>query len=105
MGGDDVDGFFDGYLSGRTGLVPSNMVEEVTDSEELAQIQEGTFHSNGVNETTPLDNSPRLLRAVHDYNASIDSPNENSEVELTFSEGDLILVTGAADGDGFYQVH
>lgn len=80
------------------------MVEEITDSEELTQIKQDIHHSNGVHNIMPPDNSPRLLRAVHDYDATIDSPNENSEVELTFSEGDLILVTGAPDSDGFYQV-
>lgn len=106
----DVDGFFKGHSHGRSGLVPSNMVQEIVDPEELTQLKNilashPTINSNGRPQTPPLDNSPRMMRAIHDYDPSLDSPNENSEVELTFSEGDLIKVFGAPDEDGFYQVH
>ena len=36
----DEEGFFEGVLRGKKGLVPSNMVELVTDSEKLATIEE-----------------------------------------------------------------
>ncbi len=36
----DEDGFFEGDLNGRVGLVPSNMVELIADTEELAKIHE-----------------------------------------------------------------
>ena len=35
----DEDGFFEGELHGKHGLVPENMVEEITAPEELSQIQ------------------------------------------------------------------
>ena len=35
----DEDGFFKGELGGRVGLVPGNMAEQITDEEELSQIQ------------------------------------------------------------------
>ncbi len=102
-----MDGFFDGRsLLGGTGLVPSNMVEEILDIEELARLEQtmDAVYSNGCSETLPPDDSPRVLRAVHDYDPNMDSPNDNSDVELTFSEGDLIKVYGRPDSDGFYQV-
>ena len=35
----DEEGFFEGVLRGKRGLVPSNMVDQVTDSEQLANIE------------------------------------------------------------------
>ena len=36
----DEDGFFEGEVCGRVGLVPENMVEEITSPEELSQVPE-----------------------------------------------------------------
>ena len=36
----DEEGFFEGVLRGKRGLVPSNMVDQVTDSEQLANIEQ-----------------------------------------------------------------
>ena len=36
----DEDGFFEGEVCGRVGLVPVNMVEEITSPEELSQVPE-----------------------------------------------------------------
>ncbi len=102
-----MDGFFAGRsLLGGSGLVPSNMVEEIVDTEEIAHLKQtmNAVHSNGCSETPPPNDSPRVLRAVHDYDPNVDSPNDVSDVELTFSEGDLIKVYGPPDSDGFYQV-
>ena len=87
------------------------MVIEITDPQELSQIKlsilnsnDGSSCVNGRDQAPPLDDSPRMMRAVHDYDPTQDSPNDQSEVELTFSEGDLITVFGRPDEDGFWQV-
>ena len=36
----DEEGFFEGVLRGKRGLVPSNMVELVTEPDQLDKIQE-----------------------------------------------------------------
>lgn len=36
----DDEGFFEGLLRGKRGLVPSNMVELITDPEKLGQVQQ-----------------------------------------------------------------
>ena len=104
-------------LNGLTGYIPSNLVEELTDQEELlrvpALLQEqmaGVREGRGVNGT---DGSPQegeggegthKMRALFDYDPAQDSPNENSEVELTIAEGDLLTVFGKPDMDGFFKV-
>ena len=87
------------------------MVVEITDPQELSQIKHTIPHSNdgstcinGRGQPPPSDDSPHTMRAAHDYDPTQDSPNEQSEVELTFSEGDLITVFGRPDDDGFFQV-
>ena len=44
------------------------------------------------------------MKAIYDYDAAKDSPNENSVEELSFSEGDIVIVYGKQGSDGFYQV-
>ncbi len=44
------------------------------------------------------------MRAAYDYVPSTDSPNDTVEEELPFREGDVLLVYGRMDDDGFYQV-
>ena len=44
------------------------------------------------------------MKALFDYDPAQDSPNENSEVELAITEGDVVTVFGKPDGDGFFKV-
>ena len=46
----------------------------------------------------------RLFRALYDYDPKEASPNVDSEIELSFSRGDVLCVFGPPDGDGFYRV-
>ena len=38
MGDVDSDGFMEGEVAGKKGLVPSNMVEEITDIDQLQSL-------------------------------------------------------------------
>lgn len=111
----DEDGFLFGELNGKSGYIPSNLMEEITDPEELGQIQtileaqrtgvqDGSRNMNGNQQITDND-KPYKMKAMFDYDPAQDSPNENSEVELALTEGDIITVFGKPDKDGFYKVH
>lgn len=120
----DEDGFLTGELDGKSGYVPGNLVEEVADAAELAQIkailqEKGTLRRGNddirrrnMNGDEGLltgeqrgEGVARSMVAAFDYNPANDSPNENSEVELTLTEGQLITVFGWTDSDGFVKVH
>ncbi len=108
-----------GELEGKTGYVPSNLVEEVVDDEELNQIrsilrEKGTLprglvesydlNGSGLSREEGGDNVIRTMVAEYDYDPYQDSPNDNSETELALTHGQLITVFGYADGDGFVKV-
>ena len=39
----------------------------------------------------------RRFVALYDYDPIVQSPNDNPETELTFTEGDVITITGPMD--------
>ena len=90
--------------------MPSNMLEEITEVEELAQIATLIRSQNSVNGRGHFsaggEGSVTKMRAVYDYDPAQDSPNteSGSEVELAFTEGDILTVFGKPDEDGFFQV-
>ncbi|CAF2154725.1 unnamed protein product [Rotaria magnacalcarata] len=45
---------------------------------------------------------PRLFITLFDYDPKAMSPNENSEEELPFKQGQIIKIYGNQDADGFY---
>ncbi|CAI2349576.1 unnamed protein product [Caenorhabditis sp. 36 PRJEB53466] len=45
----------------------------------------------------------RVFRALFQYLPLRDSPNENPQLELSLQPGDVILVKGEMDSDGFYR--
>ena len=100
-----------GELNGKTGYVPSNLLEEVTDQEELSHIQtilhnqatkrQDTYNMNG--SQSSLDGTQKM-KVLFDYDPAQDSPNANSEVELAINEGDIVTVFGKPDSDGFFKV-
>ena len=103
----------EGELGGKVGFAPSNMLEEITDEEELAQIS--TLLARGHAQNTlngrerpsvGMDGSVTKMRAIYDYDPAQDSPNteSGSETELAFAEGDVLTVFGQPDEDGFFQV-
>ncbi|CAF4652800.1 unnamed protein product [Rotaria sp. Silwood1] len=46
--------------------------------------------------------SPRLFIALFDYDPPAMSPNQNSDEELPFKQGQIIKIFGDQDADGFY---
>ena len=115
----DEDGFLMGELNGCSGYVPSNLVEPLTDPDELlrvpALLQEQRSGGRGVNGTHSSteevdgggeggEGSMHKMRALFDYDPAQDSPNSSSELELAVNEGDLVTVFGRPDPSGFFKV-
>jgi len=50
-----------------------------------------------------LKNVSRRKLALYDYDPSQLSPNVDSEVELSFRAGDILLIFGDMDDDGFFM--
>ncbi|KJH49042.1 variant SH3 domain protein [Dictyocaulus viviparus] len=52
-----------------------------------------------------LRNKPnhRVFRALFQYLPLRDSPNDNPQLELSLAPGDVLLVKGEMDSDGFYR--
>ena len=104
------DGFLEGELRGKVGFVPSNMLEVITDPAELAQMETLLHSQNSLNGRGHMsvggEGSVTKMRAIYDYDPAQDSPNSESgsEVELAFTEGDVLTVFGQPDEDGFFQV-
>ncbi|CAC5408321.1 BZRAP1 [Mytilus coruscus] len=132
FGDKDADGFYRGESNGRAGYVPCNMVSEVqVDDDELAdqllkESQGTTFNINAqligndhfikpVKSSDELSTSPssmlpvydsdnmRRMVALYDYDPQELSPNVDAEVELSFKVGDIIMVYGEMDDDGFFM--
>ena len=89
------------------------MLEEITREEELAEISTLLARGHAQNSLngrgqTPVgvSGSAVKMRAIYDYDPAQDSPNtqSGSEVELAFTEGDILTVFGQPDEDGFFQV-
>jgi hypothetical protein len=130
-GDKDADGFYWGEAGIKSGFVPCNMVSEVQVeddrvAEELFREQSDTSRgvvpsdlSNGSSpmigtKSTAFDSDDRWgdiyedmpakrKLALYDYDPSELSPNVDAEVELTFRTGDMLLVYGDMDDDGFYM--
>lgn len=123
-GDKDADGFFWGEpvdASGRVtlapatgsgavggGLVPCNMVSEVQlqDDEEFvsdANVQQQPQHQQDRWGDIYCSMPTRRMVALYDYDPRELSPNVDAEVELSFRTGDVILVLGDMDDDGFYM--
>lgn len=110
----DEDGFIMAELNGNTGYVPSNLVEVLTEQEELLRVpallqeQRSREQGRGMNGTNgdprEGEGDSHKMKALYDYDPAQDSPNENSEVELAITEGDLVTVYGKPDTDGFVKV-
>ncbi|GFT17597.1 RIMS-binding protein 2, partial [Nephila pilipes] len=108
-GDKDPDGFYRGESNGRVGLVPGNMVSEV-------QIDDSGHYNDNVTRPRSLTHMPmddrtidyqtrriKKMVAMYDYDPQEISPNVDSEVELSFTTGDIIYVIGDVDEDGFFM--
>ncbi|KAF6024343.1 hypothetical protein EB796_017344 [Bugula neritina] len=80
----DADGFYIGEIGNRRGLVPGNLVIEINVDNELKKGE-------------------RKMHAAYDYDPKQLSPNKNCEEELSFKQGDTLIVKGDMDEDGFYM--
>lgn len=108
----DEDGFIYAELNGKAGYIPSNLVDRITDEEELSRMEAilqdqssrcaAQPHSVNGNSRESLGEGLKM-KALFDYDPARDSPNENSEVELAISEGDMVTVFGKADANGFFK--
>lgn len=124
-GDKDLDGFYRGESQGRTGFIPCNMVSEVQiDDPDLvdqllkesmgntansASSQTPTNETEGAQVTqnaAPAGMRPGAVRrmvAMYDYDPHELSPNVDAELELSFKTGDIIIVYGDMDEDGFFN--
>jgi hypothetical protein len=118
-------GFYAGKaLSGRTGLVPSNFVEALTDTEaaffrqrqatglvlpttidDLADMMTaGPAQADGAAKAAAAATLPqRRFVVVFDYDPQSMSPNEDYSLELEINAGDILTVHGDLDEDGFFD--
>uniref|UniRef100_H2TV60 RIMS-binding protein 2 n=1 Tax=Takifugu rubripes TaxID=31033 RepID=H2TV60_TAKRU len=115
FGNKDTDGFYRAEIRDRVGLIPCNMVSEIQteDDDMMGQLlKQGFLPLN-----TPVEKlernrrgvcqyptSTRRMVALYDYDPRESSPNLDVEAELTFCAGDVIIVFGQIDEDGFYYV-
>ncbi|XP_055328435.1 RIMS-binding protein 2-like isoform X2 [Paramacrobiotus metropolitanus] len=129
-GDKDSDGFYKGDIQGRQGLVPCNLVSEVTDEatvrrilgnsgtstlertrsnpgKETKQPGQATVQFRQKNTNQPADRTAkgpvRRMVAMYDYDSKSASPNVDDEMELSFKKGDTIYVSGEMDEDGFFE--
>ncbi|KAL3858376.1 hypothetical protein ACJMK2_012967, partial [Sinanodonta woodiana] len=132
-GDKDADGFYRGESGGRLGYIPCNMVSEirVEDPELQEQLLKETqenggfinsymsarfqsvssINSNGVHLSPnprqllviPDEHPARKMIALYDYDPQELSPNVDADVELAFKTGDIIIIYGEMDDDGFFQ--
>ncbi|XP_041456738.1 RIMS-binding protein 2-like isoform X2 [Lytechinus variegatus] len=129
IGDKDADGFFVGEMNGRRGYVPCNMVEEIESPEQtplakrgdLSQSHDRSRFNDSLNTTgssqvnmydslpsngqlaIPKDATPHHMRALFDYNPQELSPNPDLDMELSFRQGDSLIVYGEMDEDGFFM--
>ena len=104
FGDKDPDGFYWGECHGRFGFVPHNMVEEVTDPNQIRQLQasqpRGTVRRNQVSSDQWGDiyaNMPvKKMYALYDYDPQELSPNVDAEVSAR-SLKNQIVVYGRSD--------
>ncbi|CAD7092744.1 unnamed protein product [Hermetia illucens] len=108
-GDKDPDGFYWGELRGRRGYVPHNMVTEIDETGAQGGPSGTTTQSvRGLSRDRWGDiyaNMPvKRMIALYDYDPQELSPNVDAEqVELSFKTGEVILVYGDMDEDGFYM--
>uniref|UniRef100_A0A7I4YDB5 Variant SH3 domain protein n=1 Tax=Haemonchus contortus TaxID=6289 RepID=A0A7I4YDB5_HAECO len=71
----------------------------------LGPLVAGAGPPSGDSLLLTLRNKPhaRVFRALFQYLPLRDSPNENPQLELTLAPGDVLLVKGEMDSDGFYR--
>ncbi|KAK6184454.1 hypothetical protein SNE40_006922 [Patella caerulea] len=129
-GDKDADGFYRGECNGQMGYIPCNMVSEIhIDDPELvdqlisesqgnpvskshlqtadkqirnSQSASSQLTPNGIS-SSDGGASKRRMVALYDYDPQELSPNVDSEIELSFKAGDIIMVSGDMDEDGFYM--
>ncbi|KAH9514572.1 hypothetical protein Btru_025681 [Bulinus truncatus] len=121
FGDKDADGFYRGESHGRRGYIPCNMVSEVQidDPDLVEQLLKETTerpvpdtlssHSNQDSDLTPngmsrlpREEPMRRMIALYDYDPQELSPNVDAELELSFKTGDIVMIFGDMDEDGFY---
>ncbi|XP_046964326.1 RIMS-binding protein 2 isoform X2 [Vanessa cardui] len=99
-GDKDADGFYWGECRGRRGYVPHNMVVEVSEQEATGQAAaKPRDRWSDAYTQQPV----RRMVALYDYDPQELSPNVDADAELSFQTGQIILVYGDMDDDGFFM--
>lgn len=115
FGDKDPDGFYWGEVNGRQGFVPCNMVSQLHGDDVVgphgrrgavpppARTAEMSRRSRSERWNSSFKGMPlKKMVAMYDYDPQELSPNVDSEMELSFSTGDIIHVYGDMDEDGFF---
>jgi len=99
-------------------MVSEVQVDDDRVAEELFKEQTTIGNNNKVKVTTPSSSGPvyddrwgdiyedmpaKRKLALYDYDPVELSPNVDAEVELSFRAGDIVLVYGEMDDDGFFM--
>ncbi|XP_065214822.1 RIMS-binding protein 2-like isoform X3 [Planococcus citri] len=87
----DPDGFYWGECHGKQGYVPQNMITDLENAPKHTRYPD--IHHNA---------KARKMIALYDYDPHENSPNLDSDAEISFSQGQIIYVKGEPDDDGFY---
>uniref|UniRef100_A0A7E4VLV4 SH3 domain-containing protein n=1 Tax=Panagrellus redivivus TaxID=6233 RepID=A0A7E4VLV4_PANRE len=124
----DEDGWYVGELNGRRAMVPYNFLKYPLQPVNVSASNAGQPQLIMAGNVAAVDTAPATVRqngiavsetaakksngdptqvqkavAKYDYNPKIQSPNADAEqVELAFHQGDIILLYGERDDDGFY---
>ena len=92
------DGFFLAEdATGHQGHIPSNFVEE----DEAFATDQGTDGQEPID--LPVFAVDSYVQALYDYHPDDLSPNDETEEELKFAEGDKMKIMKEMDDDGFYH--
>lgn len=98
------DGF---YLAenaqGERGHVPSNFVEPADEDVDFEDEGNGNHDEDGEVMDLPQFAVGTFIRALYDYHPEDLSPNDETEEELRFAQGDKMKILGEMDEDGFYH--
>ncbi|TNM90203.1 hypothetical protein fugu_004437 [Takifugu bimaculatus] len=119
FGNKDTDGFYRAEIRDRVGLIPCNMVSEIQteDDEMMGQLLKQGFlplntpveklvNCDRFKDGRPVNRRSRKSKRERNRRGVCQYPTSHAEnggaAELTFCAGDVIIVFGQIDEDGFY---
>lgn len=94
----------EGYMSGKTGVVPSNYVQKLTAAEAAAyEARTAAARAAAATNGTEDGTKKQYAVALYDYDPNEHSPNDEADTELVLTQGMVLVLLGDVDEDGFYQ--